>query len=97
MFPTHTLNLALAMCTVLLYVLLVQSVSVLLSHTVLAELRQEELMTEEDFERMIGGEGYMSNRLVPIQCTKPSEVATRATDILDKCGYVVAARELRGW
>ena len=85
------------MCTMLLYALLVQFVSVLLSHTVLAELCQEELVTEEELQRMIEGEGYLSARVIPIQCTKPTEVATRATDILDKCGYVVEAKELRGW
>ena len=58
----------------------------LLSHTAVAELCQEELVTEEELQRTIGGEGYLSDRVIPIQCTKPSEVASRAIDILHKCG-----------
>ena len=71
-------------------------VSVLLSHTVLSELCQERLVTEDEVERMKRG-GHLPKRLVIVQCTKPPEVVTRTADILDKFGYNVSARHLRGW
>ena len=69
----------------------------LLSHTVLSELYQERLVTEDDVERMKGEGGYLHDRLVDVQCTKPPEVVTRTADVLDKCGYKVSAMQLRGW
>ena len=71
-------------------------VSVLLSHTVLSELCQERLVTEDDVERMKGG-GILPERLVYVQCTKPPEVVTRTADVLDKEGYNREAMKLRGW
>ena len=71
-------------------------VSVLLSHTVLSELYQEKLVTEDDVERMKGDGGYLSYRVVRVQCTKPPEVVARTTDALDKYGYQQEARQLRG-
>ena len=71
-------------------------VSVLLSHTVLSELYQEKLVTEDDVKRMKRG-GDLFDRIVHVQCTKPPEVVARTTDVLDKCGYNEAASLLRGW
>ena len=68
----------------------------LLSHTVLSELYQERLVTEDEVKRM-KGERYVPDRLVSVQCTKPPEVVTRTADILDKWGFNVEARKLRGW
>ena len=72
-------------------------VSVLLSHTVLSELYQEKLMTEDEVERMKGEGGDLSCRVVLTLCAKPPEVVTRTTDVLDKYRYNVDARQLRGW
>ena len=71
--------------------------SVLLSHTVLSELFQERLVTEDDVERMKGEEGDLPGRVVIVQCIKPPEVVTRTADVLDKFGYHMSARQLRGW
>ena len=70
-------------------------VSVLLFHTVLSELYQEKLVTEDEVERMKGGD--LSYRVVHVQCTKPPEVVTITSDVLDKHGYRKEARQLRGW
>ena len=70
--------------------------SVLLSHTVLSELYQEKLVTEDEVERM-KGEGDLSDRVIRVQCTKPPEVVTRTADVLDKHGHKDTARQLRGW
>ena len=64
--------------------------------TVLLELLQEKLMTKDEVQRMKGG-GYLSDRVVNVQCTKPPEVVTCTTDILDKYGHNEEARQLRGW
>ena len=69
----------------------------LLSHTVLSELYQKKLVTEDEVERMIGEGGDLSDRVVNVQCTKPPVVVTRTTDVLDRCGYNVEASLLRGW
>ena len=71
-------------------------VSVLLSHTVLSELYQKKLVTEDEVERMKGEGRYLAYRLVHVQCTKPPEVVTRTADILDKWGFNAEARILRG-
>ena len=65
----------------------------LLSHTVLSELYQESLVTEDDVERMRrkGGD------ILSVQCTKPPEVVTKTADVLDKWGFNVEAIKLRGW
>ena len=72
-------------------------VSVLLSHTVLSELYQEKLVTEDEVKRMKGEEEDLSDRVVVVQCTKPPEVVARTTIVLDKYGHNWAARWLRGW
>ena len=61
----------------------------LLSHTVLSELYQERLVTEDEVKRMEGEGG--------VQCTKPPEVVAKTADVLDKCGYNEEAMQLRGW
>ena len=68
----------------------------LLSHTVLSELFQEGLVTEDDVERMKRG-GYLPDRLVHVQYTKPPEVVTRTADVLDKFEHNKSAKKLRGW
>ena len=54
-------------------------------------------MTEDEVERMKGEGGNLSYRVVYVQCTKPTEVVTRTTDLLDKYGYKMQASLLRGW
>ena len=68
---------------------------VLLSHTVLSELYQEKLVTEDEVERMKGEGGYLSYRVVHVQCTKPAEVVTITIDVLDKYGHKEAASLLK--
>ena len=70
-------------------------VSVLLSHTVLSELYQEKLVTEDEVERLKGEEGDLIYRL--FQYTIHSEEATRAAKVLEKYGYDFEASLLRGW
>ena len=72
-------------------------VSVLPSHTVLSELYVEKVVTEDEVERMKGEGGHLSDRVVHAQCTKPPEVVTSTTDVLDKYGHNEEARQLRGW
>ena len=69
----------------------------LLSHTVLSDLFQERLVTEDDVKRMKEVVRYLPYRVVNVQCTKPPEVVTRTADVLDKCGYNEEAMQLRGW
>ena len=69
----------------------------LLSHTVLSELYQEKLMTEDEVKRMKGEGGYLSDRVVLVQFTKPPEVVTKTTIVLDKYGHNEEASLLRGW
>ena len=69
----------------------------LLSHTVLSELFQEKLVTEDEVKSMKGEEGLLSNRVVHVQFTKPSEVIARTTIVLDKYGHNEEASLLRGW
>ena len=68
----------------------------LLSHTVLSELYQEKLVTEDEVKRMKEG-GDLFYQLIPIQCTKPTEVVTRTADLLAQFGHNDEARQLRGW
>ena len=68
----------------------------LLSHTVLSELYQKQLVTEDEVER-IKGEGGDLSGVVNVQYTKPPKVVTRTADVLDKYGYNALARQLRGW
>ena len=68
----------------------------LLSHTVLSDLYQEKLLTKNDVERMKGG-GDLSERVVFVQRSKPSQVVSRTADVLDEYGLKNEARQLRGW
>ena len=68
----------------------------LLSHTVLSELYQEKLVTEDEVKGM-KGEGYLSYRVVLVQLTEPPEVVARTVNVLDKYGHNEEARQLRGW
>ena len=72
-------------------------VSVLLSHTVLSELYQEKLMTEDEVGKMKGKRGFLSDRVVCVQCTKPPEVVARTAIVLDKYEHNEEARRLKGW
>ena len=69
----------------------------LLSHTVLSELYQEKLVTEDEVKRMKGEGGDLSCRVVNVQCTKPPDMVTTTADVLDKYGYKKEAKKLRGW
>ena len=69
----------------------------LLSHTVLSELYQEKLVTEDEVKRMKGEIGYLSDRVVVVQCTKPPEVVAKTATVMDKYGHNWAANQLRGW
>ena len=69
----------------------------LLSHTVLSELYQEKLVTEDEVKRMKGETRRLSYRVVLDQFTKPPEVAVKTASVLDKHGYNEEARQLRGW
>ena len=69
----------------------------LLSHTVLSELYQKKLLTEDELTRMKGVRRFLSDRVVLVQFTKPSEVVARTTIVLDEYGHNEAARTLRGW
>ena len=69
----------------------------LLSHTVVSELYQEKLVTEDEVKKMKEERGSLSDRVVLVQCTKPPEVIARTVGVLDKYGYNEEARKLRGW
>ena len=69
----------------------------LLSHTVLSELYQEKLVTENEVISMKGEERNLSYRVVLVQCTKPPEVVARTVNVLDKYGHNEEASLLRGW
>ena len=69
----------------------------LLSHTVLSELYQEKLVTEDEVKRMKGERGDLSDRVVLVQWAKPPEVVVRTTIVLDKYGHNEEASLLRGW
>ena len=69
----------------------------LLSHTVLSELYQEKLVTEDEVKRMKGEGGFLSDRVVSVQLTKPPGVVARSTIVLDKYGHNKEASLLRGW
>ena len=68
----------------------------LISRTVLSELYQEKLVTEDEVR--LQGEGRaLSGRLVLVQCTKPPELVARTANVLDKYEHTKEARKLRGW
>ena len=66
-------------------------------HTVLSELYQERLVTEDEVKRMKGQGGDLSDRLVIVQCTKRPEVVAITANVLDKFRYNMSAQKLRGW
>ena len=68
----------------------------LLSHTVLSELYQEKLVTEDEVKRMKGDKGCLSDRVVLVQCIKPPEVVARSATVLDMYEKL-SAKQLRGW
>ena len=72
-------------------------VSVLpLSHTVLSELYQKNLVAEIDLE-MLRGEGrYLASRVYKVLHSKPPEVMTRTADVLYKFGHNKSANKLKG-
>ena len=72
-------------------------VSVLLSHTVLLELHQEKLVTEDEVKRMKEEGGYLFDIVVFVQCFKPPEVVAKTGIVLDKYGHIWQAKWLRGW
>ena len=65
-------------------------------HTVLSELYQENLVTEDEVKRTVGEGGFQANQLFHIQLTKTPEVIMKTADVLDKFGYDDLARRLRG-
>ena len=68
----------------------------LLSHTVLSELYQEKLVTENEVKRMKGEGRYLSDRVVLVLCTKPPKVVARTTIVLVEYGHNKELRKLRG-
>ena len=54
-------------------------------------------MTEDEVKRMKEEDGFLSDRVVLVQFTKPPEVVDRSVIVLDKYGHNRAARQLRGW
>ena len=72
-------------------------VSVLLSHTVLSELYQEKLVTEDEVKRMKGKRRDLSGILVLFQFTSPPEVVAKSASVLDKYGHNEEAIMLTGW
>ena len=69
----------------------------LLSHTVLSELCQKKLVTENEVNRMKEQGGFLSDRVVLVQLTKPPEVVARSAIVLNKYGHNKKASLLRGW
>ena len=69
----------------------------LLSHTVLSELYQEKLLTEDEVKSMKGETRLLSDRVVLVQFTKPPEVVVKTAIVLYKYGHNLEARKLRGW
>ena len=63
----------------------------------LSELYQEKLVTEDEVKRMKGEEGFLSDRVVLVQCTKPPEEVDRSVIVLNKYGHNEEASLLRGW
>lgn len=71
--------------------------SVLLHHTVLSNLYQNNLVDEDDVEWMKGKGGYLPDRVVHLQCSKHPGMMTRSADALDMFGYYDSANQLKGW
>ena len=62
----------------------------------LSELYQKKLVTEDDLKRMKGEGGFLFNRVVLVQCTKPPKVLSITANVLDKYEYNDSAMKLRG-
>ena len=73
------------------------SVSVLLSRTVVSELYQEKLVTEDEVKTMKVEGGDLLYQRIPLQCTKCPEVVTRIADVMSKFRHNEEAMQLRGW
>ena len=56
----------------------------LLSHTVLSELYQEKLVTEDEVKRLKGKRRSLPDRVVLVQFTKPLDVIAKTVAVLDK-------------
>ena len=69
----------------------------LLSHTVLSELYQEKLVTENEVKRMKGEGGDLLYQLISIQFTKPPKAVTRTAHLMAKVGHTMEVKRLRGW
>ena len=69
----------------------------LLSHTVLSELYQEKLVTEDEVKRMNREGGDLLFQLISLQFANPPEVVSSTAELLVKFGWNVEARQLRGW
>ena len=69
----------------------------LLSHTALSELYQEKLVAEDEVKTQKEERWDLSDRVVLVQFTKPPEVVTKTTYVLEKYGHNKLARMLRGW
>ena len=69
----------------------------LLSHTVVSELYQEKLVTGHELKRMKAERGFLLNKVVLVQFTKPTEVVARTAITLDNYGHNESASLLRGW
>ena len=69
----------------------------LLSCTVVSELYQEKLLTEDEVKRMKVEGGDLLYQRIPLQCTKPPEMVTRIADVMSKFGHNEEAMQLRGW
>ena len=66
-----------------------------LVHVVLSTLCQEKMITDQELEDL--KRTYVDfNRLVCIQCTKPPDVKTRTTELLDGVNERHCANILRG-
>ena len=54
-------------------------------------------MTEDEVKRMKEQGGGLSYRIVRAHCTKPPELVTKTTNVLDRSGQNKEASLLRGW
>ena len=69
----------------------------LLSDTVLSQLYQEKLVTEDEVKSMKGEVEELPNKVVRVQCMKRPEMLARTAIVLDKYGDNEEASRLRGW
>ena len=73
----------------------------LLSRTVLAELYQETLVTEDEVESIkVEGDSQFTSvpdRVVVVQLIKSPDVVKKTAEVLDKYGHNEEAKLLKGW